>query len=42
MALWIGAQGRVKVAKKRKNTPALVTSPTENPKHKTKHVFFSK
>ena len=41
MAHWIGAQGRVKVAKKRK-TPLLVTFPAENPKHKTKNVFFSK
>jgi len=41
MAHWIGAQGREKVAKKRK-TPPLVTFPAENPKHKTKKVFFSK
>jgi len=41
MAHWIGAQGRVKVAKKRK-TPLLVTFPAENPKHKTKNVFFFK
>jgi len=33
LAHWIGACFRVKLAKKRKNTP-LVTSPTENPKRK--------
>jgi len=40
MSQWIGAQGRVNVAKKRKNTP-LVTSPPENPKSKADKKFLS-
>ena len=31
MAQWVGAQGQVKVAKKRKNTPHLWRSPQRTP-----------
>jgi len=39
MAHWIGAQGRVKLAKKTQQHPPLMTSSSENPKPKTD--FFS-
>jgi len=39
MAHWIGAQGRVKVAKKTQKHPHLLSSPPENPKLKAK-IFF--
>jgi len=41
MAYCVGAQGRMKLAKKRK-TPPLMTSPIENPKPKSKTFFQSK
>jgi len=38
---WVGAQGRPKVAKKRQYQSHLWRSPPENPKPKTKKIFFS-
>jgi len=35
MARWVGAQGQVNLAKNAKTRP-LATSPTQNPKPKTK------
>ena len=39
MARWVGAQGQINSAKNTK-TPPIVTSPTDNPKHKTEKRFF--
>jgi len=39
MAHWVGAQGRVKLDKKRK-TPPLLTSPPEKSKLESKKNFF--
>jgi len=40
LAHWIGAQGRVKFAKKAKTPPLLMSPTNDNLKPKTKNMFF--
>jgi len=40
MVHWVGAQGQVTSDKKARKHAPIMTSPTENPKPKTKTFFF--